>query len=54
MTDLKRVTTPYSYSEAVAAGDLIFLGLQRGFGDDFYNTIRWYFQKCCEDSGRVW
>jgi len=35
MTELKRVTTPYSYSKAVAAGDLIFLGLHRGNGDDF-------------------
>ena len=35
MTDLKRVTTPYSYSAAVQAGDFVFLGLKRGFGGDF-------------------
>jgi len=35
MTELKRVTTPHSYSTAVAAGDFIFLGLHRGLGDDF-------------------
>jgi len=35
MTELKRITTPYSYSLAVAAGDFIFLGIHRGFGDDF-------------------
>ena len=35
MTALRRITTPYSYSSAVAAGDFVFLGLHRGFGDDF-------------------
>ena len=35
MTDIKRIPTPYSYSSAVAAGDFVFLGLHRGFGDDF-------------------
>ena len=35
MTGLKRISTPYSYSLAVAAGDFVFLGLHRGFGDDF-------------------
>jgi 2-iminobutanoate/2-iminopropanoate deaminase len=35
LTELRRVTTPYSYSKAVAAGDFVFLGLHRGSGDDF-------------------
>lgn len=35
MTELRRVTTPYSYSTAMVAGDFVFLGLHRGFGDDF-------------------
>jgi 2-iminobutanoate/2-iminopropanoate deaminase len=35
MADLKRVTTPFSYSLAVAAGDYIFLAMHRGWGDDF-------------------
>ena len=35
MTGIKRITTPFSYSLAVAAGDFVFLGLHRGFGDDF-------------------
>ena len=35
MTALKRITTPFSYSSAVEAGDFVFLGLHRGFGDDF-------------------
>ena len=35
MTELGRIDTPYSYSEAVTAGDFVFLGLHRGSGDDF-------------------
>jgi 2-iminobutanoate/2-iminopropanoate deaminase len=35
VTEISRVSTPYSYSSAVAAGDFIFLGLHRGGGDDF-------------------
>ncbi len=35
MTELKRITTPFSFSSAVAAGDFIFLGHHRGFGNDF-------------------
>ncbi len=35
MTTLKRVTTPWSYSLAVAGGDFVFLGLHRGGGSDF-------------------
>jgi 2-iminobutanoate/2-iminopropanoate deaminase len=35
MTELKRIPTPWSYSLAVAAGDFVFLGMHRGFGDDF-------------------
>lgn len=31
--------TPFSYSSAVAAGDYVFLGLHRGFGDDFTAQI---------------
>jgi 2-iminobutanoate/2-iminopropanoate deaminase len=35
MSTIKRVTTPFSYSAAVQAGDYVFLGLHRGFGDTF-------------------
>jgi 2-iminobutanoate/2-iminopropanoate deaminase len=35
MATAERITTPYSYSLAVAAGDFIFLGHHRGGGDDF-------------------
>jgi 2-iminobutanoate/2-iminopropanoate deaminase len=34
MANIERIPTPYSYSQAVAAGDFVFLGLHRG-GDDF-------------------
>jgi len=39
MSHIKYLSTPYSYSSAVAAGDLIFLGLHRGFGDDFAGQL---------------
>ena len=35
MAGLKRLTTPYSYSSAVSAGDFVFLGFHRGWGDGF-------------------
>jgi len=39
MTEVKRIPTPFSYSSAVAAGDFVFLGLHRGFGDDFTTQL---------------
>ncbi|MBN2239491.1 MAG: RidA family protein [Dehalococcoidales bacterium] len=35
MDKVTYVPTPFSYSAAVKAGDYVFLGLHRGFGDDF-------------------
>jgi len=35
MKKLERLATPWSYSQAVAAGDFVFLGLHRGEGDNF-------------------
>jgi 2-iminobutanoate/2-iminopropanoate deaminase len=35
MTQIRRIPTRYSFSSAVAAGDYVFLGHHRGFGDDF-------------------
>jgi 2-iminobutanoate/2-iminopropanoate deaminase len=32
---IQRIPTPYSYSSAVVAGDYVFLGLHRGFGETF-------------------
>lgn len=39
MKEVKRVSTPFSYSSAVAAGDFVFLGLHRGWGDDFATQL---------------
>jgi 2-iminobutanoate/2-iminopropanoate deaminase len=54
MAEVKRITTPYSYSLAVAVGDFIFLGLHRGSGDDFAtqfdNTFR-YLEKTLAEFG---
>ncbi|CAH8717439.1 RidA family protein [Paenibacillus thiaminolyticus] len=36
---VKRIPTPFSYSSAVAAGDYVFIGLHRGFGDTFTQQI---------------
>jgi 2-iminobutanoate/2-iminopropanoate deaminase len=35
MSSVKYIPTPYSYSSAVQAGDFVFLGLHRGFGETF-------------------
>ena len=35
MLGVERVPTPWSYSQAVAAGDYVFLALHRGAGSDF-------------------
>jgi len=35
MTGITHTPTPYTYSAAVAAGELVYLGLHRGSGDDF-------------------
>jgi len=35
MSEIRRISTPHSYSSAVSAGDFVFLGLHRGSGHDF-------------------
>ena len=35
MSSITRIPAPYSYSSAVAAGEYVFVGLHRGFGDTF-------------------
>jgi 2-iminobutanoate/2-iminopropanoate deaminase len=42
---MTRIPTPYSYSSAVAAGDFVFLGLHRGFGDDFPAQFEGVFEE---------
>lgn len=39
MATIRRIPTPYSYSAAVVAGDCVFLGLHRGFGDSFAKQL---------------
>jgi len=36
---INRISTPFSYSAAVSAGDYVFLGLHRGFGQTFTEQI---------------
>lgn len=40
---MKRITTPYSYSAAVEAGDTVYLGLHRGSGETFREQIESVF-----------
>lgn len=53
MAELTRVTTPFSYSQAVVAGDFVFLGLHRGGGanlaaqlDDIFTQLENTLTKC--------
>ena len=39
MINIKRISTPFSYSSAVKAGNFLFLGLHRGFGNGFSEQI---------------
>ncbi|MNW35894.1 Enamine/imine deaminase [compost metagenome] len=57
---LERIPTKFSYSQAVVAGDYIFLGLHRGFGETFTEQIHSTFsglketlQKCDVSLERV-
>jgi 2-iminobutanoate/2-iminopropanoate deaminase len=45
MSSVTRITTPHSYSLAVATDDYVFLGLHRGFGDDFSAQIESVFEE---------
>lgn len=44
MSKIQRVETPFSYAQAVAAGDFVFLGLHRGFGETFAEQIAGAFE----------
>jgi 2-iminobutanoate/2-iminopropanoate deaminase len=39
MNNIERITTPHSFSQAVEAGGFVFLGHQRGFGNDFESQL---------------
>ena len=45
MSNITRITTPHSYSSAVAAGEFVFLGLHRGFGNDFPAQLASVFEE---------
>lgn len=40
MSPITRISTRFSYAKAVAAGDTVYLGLHRGFGDDFSTQFK--------------
>lgn len=48
---IQRIPTPFSYSSAVAAGDYVFLGLHRGFGQTFTEQIHGAFSSLRETLG---
>ncbi len=43
MSGIKHIPTPHSYSTAVAAGDFVYLGLHRGFGETFAEQFEGVF-----------
>jgi len=45
VSNIQRITTPYTYSSAVAAGDHVFLGLHRGAGDTFTAQLEDTFRR---------
>jgi 2-iminobutanoate/2-iminopropanoate deaminase len=53
MCDVQRINTPYSYALAVTAGDLVFLGLHRGRGDDFATQFDNTFAYLAETLGHM-
>jgi 2-iminobutanoate/2-iminopropanoate deaminase len=48
MIGIERVVTPWSYSQAVAAGDYVFLGLHRGGGATFAEQFDSTFERLGE------
>jgi 2-iminobutanoate/2-iminopropanoate deaminase len=53
MSDVKRVSTRFTYASAVAAGDYVFLGLHRGFGDSFAAQLEDAFDHLEETLGEL-
>jgi 2-iminobutanoate/2-iminopropanoate deaminase len=53
MSSVSRIPTPYSYSRAVIAGDTVYLGLHRGFGDDFPAQLEDCFKALGRTLGEV-
>ncbi len=53
MPDVQRVSTPFSYSSAVVAGDTAYLSLHRGFGETFADQLRGAFDALAGTLGQV-
>ena len=53
MPAIKRIPRLYSYSSAVVAGDFVFLGLHRGFGDSFAVQLEGIFAGLKETLGEL-
>lgn len=53
MSGITRISTPFSYSRAVIAGNTVYLGLHRGFGDDFRAQLDDIFQALARTLGEV-
>jgi 2-iminobutanoate/2-iminopropanoate deaminase len=53
MKETKYIPTPHSYSQAVAAGDYVFLGLHRGLGKDFTEQFHSTFQNLKETLAKL-
>jgi 2-iminobutanoate/2-iminopropanoate deaminase len=53
MPSIQRISTPYSYSTAVVAGDTVYLGLHRGFGATFADQLRSTFAGLKETLGQL-
>jgi 2-iminobutanoate/2-iminopropanoate deaminase len=53
MPAIKRISTPFSYSSAVVAGDYVFLGLHRGFGESFPVQLESIFENIRKTLGEL-
>ena len=53
MPGILRIPTPNSYSSAVQAGETVYLGLHRGFGDRFADQLRGTFEGLKETLSRL-
>lgn len=53
MSNIKHIPTPYSYSIAVSAGDFVFLGLHRGFGETFADQFQSAFAYLKENLNKL-
>ena len=53
MSNIHHLPTPFSYSLAVEAGDFVFLGLHRGYGDSFAEQIDHTLEYMMETLGKL-